>query len=170
LKKRFVLCLLLIFCLAIPVCSANTSWKVLQPFGWNTDPDGLAWFNNGINLIMPIGTPISAPLPGTVIAMETDPDGYGYYIVLDHGDGKQTIYGHILQSSFSLHKLGDAFNKGDTIAFSGNEGNSSTPHLHVGYSETNDPYKSGCIDPMPLLIGAGWDIQNEKEKTAAPSN
>lgn len=119
---------------------------------------------------MPIGTPISAPLPGTVIAMETDPDGYGYYIVLDHGDGKQTIYGHILQSSFSLHKLGDAFNKGDTIAFSGNEGNSSTPHLHVGYSETNDPYKSGCIDPMPLLLGAGWDIQNEKEKTAAPSN
>jgi len=169
LKKLIVLCLLLILCSTITVCSADPSWKVLQPFGWNTDPDGQKWFNNGINIIMPVGTPILAPLSGTVIAMETDLDGYGYYIVLDHSGGKQTIYGHILQSSFNLHKIGDAFNKGDTIAFSGNEGNSTTPHLHVAYSETNNPYKS-CIDPMPLLTAAGWNIPNEKEKAVTVSN
>lgn len=158
-KKIIIISLLLLFVTSV-VC-ASQNWKVLQPFGKYTDETGSERLNNGINILMPIGTPIPAPMPGTIIAIETDPNGYGYYIVVDHGNGKQTIYGHILPSVLQMHQVGDHLNKNDTVALSGNEGNSTVPHLHLGYTESGDPYGKGCIDPLPMLRAAGWDLDTE---------
>ncbi len=77
------------------------------------------------------GEDILAADSGTVI-IATDPKGtsywsYGKYVVIDHGDGHQTLYAHC---SELLVKEGDTVKKGQRIALVGNTGRSTAPHLH----------------------------------------
>ena len=67
-----------------------------------------------------------APAAGTVIFAGTD-GGYGNLLVLDHGYGVQTIYGHL--SEFKT-KVGAKVERGDDIGLVGNTGRSTGPHLH----------------------------------------
>ena len=62
-----------------------------------------------------------------VILAENSGDGYGNYIILDHGNGFKTLYGH---NSALCVSVGDIVSQGDLIAYSGNTGNSTGPHLH----------------------------------------
>ena len=64
---------------------------------------------------------------GKVILAENSGDGYGNYIILDHGNGFKTLYGH---NSALCVSVGDIVSQGDLIAYSGNTGNSTGPHLH----------------------------------------
>ena len=80
----------------------------------------------GIDVAVPVGTPIRASGGGTVEAAGTDPD-YGLFVLLRHPDGFQTMYGHA--SRLVVHE-GDAVTAGQVIALSGNTGRSTAPHLH----------------------------------------
>lgn len=91
--------------------------------GFAPRPDG---FHPGADLGVPVGTPVRAAHGGSVIAAGPA-EGFGQWVVLDHGGGVHTVYGHISQV---LVSVGRAVRAGDVIALSGNEGTSSGPHLH----------------------------------------
>lgn len=84
--------------------------------------------HGGIDLAVPEGTAVHAADNGKVIlADDSDTTGYGNYIILDHQNGQKTVYAH---NSELLVTEGDIVSKGDTIALSGNTGNSTGPHMH----------------------------------------
>lgn len=85
-------------------------------------------FHNGVDFAVPSGTSVLAAADGKVIAIGNNGKyAYGRYIAVDHGNGLVTMYGHL---SSVTKKLGDKVKRGDTIAKSGNTGNSTGPHVH----------------------------------------
>lgn len=83
--------------------------------------------HSGIDFGVPIGTPVRASKPGTVIKRRELTTSYGKYLFIDHGGGLVTIYAH---NSELLVNEGDTVKAGQVIARSGNTGNSSGPHVH----------------------------------------
>ena len=89
---------------------------------------GTSGFHNGLDFAMPTGTSVLAAADGKVVA--TGNNGryaYGRWIAIDHGNGIVTMYGHL---SSVVKSKGSTVKRGDTIAKSGNTGNSTGPHLH----------------------------------------
>lgn len=85
-------------------------------------------FHNGVDFGTATGTSVLAAADGKVIAIGNNGRyAYGRYIAIDHGNGLVTMYGHL---SSVTRKLGDKVKRGDTIAKSGNTGNSTGPHVH----------------------------------------
>ena len=74
-----------------------------------------------------MGTPIYATRAGTVIAANYGTTGYGNYVIIDHGDGFTSLYGHCSTLAVSA---GQQVSKGQHIANAGSSGNSTGPHLH----------------------------------------
>lgn len=98
--------------------------------------------HDGVDIAVKEGTPVVATATGVVSYAGWDQD-YGNMIIIDHGNGFKTVYGHNQQL---LVNVGDKVLKGKTIALSGNTGKSSAPHLHYGIIKDGDP-----IDPAPFL-------------------
>jgi murein DD-endopeptidase MepM/ murein hydrolase activator NlpD len=82
--------------------------------------------HNGIDIALPTGTPVKAADGGTV-TFSGRQGTYGYLVIIDHGEGYTSYYGH---NSKNLVSKGDKVHKGQTIALSGNTGRSTGPHLH----------------------------------------
>lgn len=82
--------------------------------------------HHGIDIAVPVGTSVRASASGKVIFSGTQ-SGYGKIVILDHGNGVTTRYGH---NSKLLVSVGDRVDAGDRIALSGNTGRSTGPHLH----------------------------------------
>ena len=102
--------------------------RVTSEFGNRIDPiTGKRKGHTGMDLAVPTGTPIRAALPGTVTVSKYNAGGYGYYVMIDHGNGLATLYGHC---SKLLAKVGQTVEAGDIIALSGSTGRSTGPHLH----------------------------------------
>jgi len=80
-----------------------------------------------IDIGAPKGTPVYAADSGTVIEAGWSPGGYGYTVVIDHGNGYQTRYAHL---SWFNPNAGQTVEKGELIGQVGNTGRSSGPHLH----------------------------------------
>ena len=80
-----------------------------------------------MDLAVPTGTSVRAALPGTVTVSTYNRGGYGYYVMIDHGSGLSTLYGH---NSQLLARVGQTVEAGDVIALSGSTGRSTGPHLH----------------------------------------
>lgn len=96
-------------------------------FGNRLDPfTGQRDFHPGLDVSTPTGTPIVAPADGVVIFVGVK-SGYGNAIVVDHGYGVVTRYGHL--DSFNV-RPGQRVRRGETIGFVGNTGRSTAPHLH----------------------------------------
>jgi len=98
---------------------------------------GMRWGrrHNGIDIAIPIGTPVKAA-DGGVVIFSGDKGGYGRCVIIDHGANMSTLYGH---NSTLLVKKGDKVFKGQTIAKSGNTGRSTGPHLHFEVRKNNVP-------------------------------
>ena len=73
-----------------------------------------------------MGEPVRAPADGTVL-MAGPASGYGQEVMLDHGHGIHTIYGHL--SGFAV-TAGEDVHRGDIIGYVGSQGRSTGPHLH----------------------------------------
>ncbi len=114
--------------------------KVTSPYGWRNGR-----MHEGIDIGAPQGTPMYAADSGTVSLMKSDPDGYGYYIVINHGNGLSTLYAHMYRSTVTV-SLGQKVRKGQRIASVGNNGRSTGPHLHFEVHKNGNP-----VDPMPYL-------------------
>jgi len=86
-----------------------------------------SWKHTGLDVGDKIGNPIYAAESGKVIRAGWT-RGYGYNVVIDHGNGMQTLYGH---ASKLLVQLGQSVSRGEEIAEIGSTGWSTGPHLHV---------------------------------------
>jgi murein DD-endopeptidase MepM/ murein hydrolase activator NlpD len=96
-------------------------------FGNRPDPfTGVRDFHPGLDISVPRGTKVHAPADGVVVFCGAK-QGYGNAMVLDHGFGVVTRYGHL--DGFNV-RPGQRVKRGDVIAFSGNTGRSTAPHLH----------------------------------------
>ena len=96
----------------------------------------------GIDIAVPLGTPVRASGGGSVSAAGYDPD-YGLFVLLRHPSGYETMYGHL---SRLVAAEGDEVQAGQVIGLSGNSGRSSAPHLHF---EIRHDDKS--VDPLDLV-------------------
>lgn len=85
------------------------------------------WRHTGIDIGNKTGQPVYAADDGVVTASGWNSGGYGYYVVIDHGNGIQTLYAH--NSKLSVAR-GDRVAKGDVIAAIGSTGRSTGPHVH----------------------------------------
>lgn len=98
-----------------------TNWNVTSNFGYR-------WgrLHAGTDVGVPIGTTVRASRGGQVITAGWV-GGYGNCVMIDHGDGVVTVYGHLSEISVSV---GQYVDQGQQIALSGNTGRSTGPHLH----------------------------------------
>src|SRR5699024_10215271 len=99
----------------------------------------------GIDLAVPIGTPVYAAMDGTVLGKQP-PGRTGRYVFLSHPGGRNTYYGHL---SRPLVSPGQAVKQGQKIALSGNTGKSTGPHLHYETWSGGRP-----VNPAAYLSGA----------------
>jgi biotin carboxyl carrier protein len=101
--------------------------SVTSEFGGRRDPiNGGAADHTGIDIKAPTGTPVKATGAGTVRRADHF-GGYGNTVVIDHGNGIETLYAH---NSQLLVKVGDRVKRGDIIARVGSTGRSTGPHVH----------------------------------------
>ncbi|MGN0652145.1 MAG: M23 family metallopeptidase [Gemmiger sp.] len=110
----------------LPVAGTITS-----PQGYRTDPiTGETSYHSGTDIAAPEGTPILAAADGTVTvanALDRWGGSYGYYVKLDHGGGLTTLYAHC--SSICV-TAGQQVQAGEVIAYAGQTGRATGPHLH----------------------------------------
>ena len=85
------------------------------------------WLHTGVDIACPWGTSVRAAESGIVERVQYGKTGYGYNIIINHGGGKETLYGHL---SKIMVKAGDRVVKGQLIANEGSTGRSTGPHLH----------------------------------------
>jgi murein DD-endopeptidase MepM/ murein hydrolase activator NlpD len=123
------------------------SWPVTgtitSPFGWRSNPFGGApEFHQGLDIAAPTGTTVTAAAGGTVIMAQWY-GGYGNYILIDHGGGYSTGYGHL---SAIYVTTGQSVQRGQAIGAVGSTGQSTGPHLHFEVRIAGKP-----VDPAPRL-------------------
>ena len=109
---------------------ANWRSMVTSEFGWRPNPFGGSGGegHSGLDLGAPKGTPIHAARDGVVSSVvDSGSSGYGYHVVIDHGDGMVTLYGHC---SKVYVRSGQTVKQGDVIAAVGSTGRSTGNHLH----------------------------------------
>jgi murein DD-endopeptidase MepM/ murein hydrolase activator NlpD len=100
-------------------------------------------FHGGIDIAVDRGTPVRSAASGYVIEAGWN-DSYGYYVQIDHGYGIKTLYGHV---DMLVVSKGERVAQGQTIAYSGNTGKSTAPHLHFQVTQNNVP-----VDPLKYLL------------------
>lgn len=119
---------------------APSSHIITSNFGWRIHPVyGYGKGHTGVDIGISYGTVVAAA-SGTVIVAQGGYGGYGNAIVIDHGSGISTLYGHL--SQFKVH-TGQHVSKGQAIAVSGNTGVSTGPHLHFEVRISGNP-----VNPM----------------------
>lgn len=112
-------------------------------FGWRRSPFTRQWkFHYGIDVGAPRGAPVTAAADGEV-AFAGWNDGYGRLVIVDHGDGLRTRYGH---NSRIFVAEGEPVRSGQVIASVGSTGQSTGPHLHFEVHIDGVP-----VDPLELL-------------------
>ncbi len=132
-----------------------TQFQITQPFG----PSDVALepplgpyrhFHYGVDIAAPLGTSVTSAADGVVVAVGRSSVGYGNYVIVGHGGGIATLYGHLLDTTV---KVGDGVARGQQIGHEGSTGLSTGPHVHFEL-RLNDQ----VVDPMPYLPvpGTNW--------------
>ncbi len=110
--------------------------RLTSSFGERLDPfNGEGAFHAGLDIAAPYGTPVRAPADG-VIAKAGPANGYGREMIVDHGGGVTTVYGHL--SGFAV-VAGQLVKQGQVIGYVGSAGRSTGPHLHYEVRIDNMP-------------------------------
>ncbi len=116
-------------------------------FGMRRDPfTGRLSFHEAIDIAAPQGTAVIAPAAGVVVAVKWE-QGYGLILEIDHGLGITTRYAHLLRAKVSP---GQYVKRGDIIAYVGNSGRSTAPHLHYEVRVNSKP-----VNPVKYIIPTG---------------
>lgn len=122
------------------------------PYVFEAAYAGFQHFHTGIDLAVPLGTPVFAAADGVVVLARPMTDtagalvGYGNYVIVQHDAGLKTLYGHLLAIGV---KEGDLVKRGQLIGLVGSTGNSTGPHTHFEVRIDNSP-----VDPMQMLPAA----------------
>lgn len=116
---------------------------VTSPYGLRTLGSRLD-MHHGVDLGVPTGTPVRA-MSGGIVSLAGEKRGYGLAVMIDHGGGWVTLYGHLDRVDVAV---GDRVPAGRQVGLSGNTGVSTAPHLHFEVRRFGR-----SRDPVPLLGG-----------------
>lgn len=121
------------------------SGRITSFFGARTAPTlGASSNHKGIDIAVPVGTPVMAALDG-IVTTSSYSSASGNYIIIDHGSGIETVYKHLSESMLPMSRK---VTKGQVIGLSGNTGLSTGPHLHF------EILQDGVhVDPLNFSLG-----------------
>jgi len=124
------------------------SLVITQPFGPSSLPlepalGQYAHFHTGIDIAAPLGSVVKAAADGVVVAVGHTSVGYGNYVVIAHGGGIMTLYGHLFKTDVSV---GQRVMRGQRIGLEGATGLATGPHVHFELRVNNQ-----FVNPMPYL-------------------
>ncbi|MEO8745751.1 MAG: peptidoglycan DD-metalloendopeptidase family protein [Candidatus Dormiibacterota bacterium] len=135
------------------IAGFHLSWpmaggRVTQLFGptdFTLEPPlgAYAHFHTGVDIAAPFGTTVTAAAAGVIVAVGHSQSGYGNYLVIGHGGGIMTLYGHLLETDVNV---GDIVARGQRVGLEGSTGWSTGPHVHFEL-RVND----AVVDPMSYL-------------------
>ncbi len=127
-----------------PVSDKNLNY-IASGFGYRIDPIyKTVKMHTGLDFTAPIGTPIYATGNGVVSEATYDAGGYGNNVVINHGWGYETLYGHMSKIKV---RLGQKVKRGEVIGYIGNTGKSTGPHCHY------EVIKNGTkVDPVHFFF------------------
>lgn len=103
------------------------------------------WYHRAVDIASRDAPNIVAAQGGSVVAAGWNGGGYGNYVVIDHGNGYQTLYAHMLNNSIVV-KAGERVRQGQKIGVLGSTGRSTGPHLHFEIKTSK-----GNVDPLTVL-------------------
>lgn len=120
--------------------------QMASGFGYRSDPfTKIRKFHAGMDFSAKTGTPIFATGDGVVERADNTASGYGNHIVIRHGFGYETLYGHL--SKYKV-RSGQRVKRGDVIGYVGSTGRSEAPHLHY------EVHKNGeVVNPLNFYYG-----------------
>jgi murein DD-endopeptidase MepM/ murein hydrolase activator NlpD len=126
---------------AIQPVSNKDLTRVASGFGYRIDPIyKTVKLHAGLDFAAPQGTPIYATANGTVTVAGNTGNGYGNHVVINHGYGYETLYGHMVKVKA---RVGQQVKRGEVIGYVGSTGKSTGPHCHY------EVHKNGQkIDPV----------------------
>ncbi len=128
-----------------PVKNENLK-RMASGFGYRTDPFTKARkMHKGMDFTARTGTPIYATGDGVVAQADNRASGYGNHIVIRHGYGYETLYGHL--SKYNC-RPGQRIKRGDVIGYVGSTGRSEAPHLHYEVHKNKKP-----VNPLNFYYG-----------------
>ena len=136
----------------IPGVAPTTMYGAKDPGMWN----GAKNYHTGDDYAVPVGTSVKAVAAGTVFDDSPGAE-FGVSVQIDHGNGYQTLYGHLQSKSV---KIGDQVSAGQEIGKSGQSGNVTGPHLHFEVRKGhNNP-----VDPASFMTGTAGSQQTVSGK------
>jgi murein DD-endopeptidase MepM/ murein hydrolase activator NlpD len=119
----------------------------VSPFGMRWSESRGAWkMHTGMDLIVTEGTPVLAAADG-VVRLVDEVSGYGLTVLVDHGSGWQTLYGHLFEIAV---QPGERVRRGQPLGRVGESGRASTPHLHFEIRQRRGE-RLVALDPGPIL-------------------
>jgi murein DD-endopeptidase MepM/ murein hydrolase activator NlpD len=126
---------------AIQPVSNKDLTRVASGFGYRIDPIyKTVKLHAGLDFAAPQGTPIYATANGTVTVAGNTGNGYGNHVVINHGYGYETLYGHMVKVKA---RVGQQIKRGEVVGYVGSTGKSTGPHCHY------EVHKNGQkIDPV----------------------
>ena len=126
---------------AIQPVSNKDLRRIASGFGTRIDPVyKVSKFHAGLDFTAPQGTPIYATADGRVKLTSYNEGSYGNHVVINHGFGYETLYGHMVRIKA---RPGQMVNRGEVIGWVGNTGKSTGPHCHYEVHKNGNP-----IDPV----------------------
>lgn len=126
---------------AIQPVSNKDLTRIASGFGYRIDPVyKVTKFHAGLDFTAPQGTPIYATADGVVKEANYNAGGFGNHVVINHGYGYETLYGHMVRIKT---RLGQTVKRGEVIGYVGSTGKSTGPHCHYEVHKSGQP-----VDPV----------------------
>lgn len=126
---------------AIQPVSNKDLERIASGFGYRIDPVyKIPKMHAGLDFTAPTGTPIYATADGTIKEANFNTGGYGNHVVINHGYGYETLYGHMVRIKA---RAGQKVKRGDIIGWVGSTGKSTGPHCHYEVHKNGEP-----VDPV----------------------
>ncbi len=149
---------------AIQPVSNSDLRRIASGFGSRIDPVyKISKFHAGLDFTAPQGTPIYATAEGRVKEAHYNEGGYGNQVVINHGYGYETLYGHMVRIKA---RVGQQIKRGEVIGWVGNTGKSTGPHCHYEVHKNGTP-----VDPVYFFYNDLTPEQFDRIlKLAAASN
>jgi murein DD-endopeptidase MepM/ murein hydrolase activator NlpD len=145
-----------------PVSNKNLN-RLASGFGYRVDPVyKTVKFHAGLDFAAPLGTPIYATADGVVRVAGNLGNGYGNHVVINHGYGYETLYGHMYRIAI---KNGQHVKRGEVIGYVGSTGKSTGPHCHYEVHKNGRP-----LDPVYFFYNDLTPEQFDRILKAAASN
>lgn len=132
--------------------------RLTSGFGMRFHPVlGYSRMHKGVDFGVPVGTPVMAAGSGTIAFMGWQ-SGYGRFVLLNHGNGFSTAYGHLSRFAPGLH-VGSRVSQAQVVAYSGNTGITTGPHLHYEIRMHNKQ-----VNPLSVKMAQGRKLTGAEQR------